>query len=89
MPALVSLGQSKFDYFPVGLGFDEFVVVPYTDSSLKQVAFSIYGLVPLSDQKEWSQGFIEILKLRYHALGKAQVPHGNIVIYKIIKDYTS
>ena len=89
MPALVSLGQSKFDYFPVGLGFDEFVVVPYTDSSLKQVAFSIYGLVPLSDQKEWSQGFIEILKLRYHALGKAQGPQGNIVIYKIIKDYTS
>jgi hypothetical protein len=89
MPAILSTGQSKFDYFPVGLGSDEYVIVPYTDSSLKQVAFSVYGLVPLSDQKEWSKGFVEILKLKYNALGKAQGPRGDIVMYKIIQDAKS
>jgi hypothetical protein len=83
MTALLASGQSKFDYFPVGLGVDDYVIVPFVDQSRQEVAFSVYGLVPVMDRKKWSAVYIKLLNSKYTAIASTSGSQGPIVVYRL------
>jgi hypothetical protein len=83
MPALTEKGIQKVSYFPMGLGLNEIVVVPFTDESYEKIEISLYGLVPEQDRELWSSNLTEILDLKYLRLTTYSGPLGNFAIYKI------
>ena len=85
MPALVSEGASKIDAFPIGVGSSELVVVPFKDDSFSAIEFSLYGLVPVGDQRAWSFLFMDILGREYVQESKHSGSYGHIAIYILKK----
>jgi hypothetical protein len=82
MPALTLLGFEKIDYFPIGLGFNHIVIVPFTDATFSRVEISLYGLVPEADRSIWSSKIMNILKERYVQKSNYVGQLGNIAIYE-------
>jgi acyl carrier protein len=66
MPALTYAGFRDIDYFPIGLGYNDVVFVPYVDNSFEEVEISLYGQVPAVDRGEWSSIISAILKEKYN-----------------------
>lgn len=81
MPAIVSDGLRKIEYFPVGVGASDVVVVPFTDSSFEVVEVSIYGLVPVESRPVFSQQIKEILAKSYVKVWQGSGNFGYITIY--------
>lgn len=81
MPVLVSEGASKVDAFPIGVGSAELVVVPFTDDSFNAIEFSLFGLVPVEDQRDWSALFMNILEREYVQESKHSGSYGHIALF--------
>jgi hypothetical protein len=81
MPSLTSVGFGSIDYFPVGVGSDDLLVVPFTDPDFTKVEVSIYGLVPIESRDKWSRTILEVLEKSYKLISKKSGSFGNIAIY--------
>jgi len=82
MPVLTSLGFGSIDYFPVGLGSTELVIVPFTDDTFANVEVSFYGLVAMENREKWSKTILDIIGNSYSLISKKSGYFGNIAIYK-------
>lgn len=82
MPALVDNDLRNIDYFPVGVGEDDLVVVPYTDINLNVIEVSIYGLVPIENRPIWSDKIQKILDKSYIRVNSASGNFGYLAIYR-------
>lgn len=82
MPAILTNGLRKIEYFPVGVGASDLVVVPFTDSSFEVVEVSIYGLVPIESRPIFSQQIKEILAKSYVKVWQGSGNFGFIAIYE-------
>ena len=83
MPALTYAGIRDIDYFPVGLGYNNFIFVPYVDNSFEMVDISLYGQVPTVDRDEWSSIISTILRAKYNQIERYTGPLGNIAVYQL------
>ena len=83
MPSLVERGLRKIDYFPVGLGFNELLIVPFTDDTYSTVEISLYGLVSEEDQLIWSSTILRILNSRYVETKRYTGVLGHVIIYEL------
>jgi hypothetical protein len=81
MPSLTSVGFGSIDYFPVGVGSDDLLIVPFTDPDFTKVEVSIYGLVPIESRDKWSRTILEVLEKSYKLMSKKSGGFGNIAIY--------
>jgi hypothetical protein len=83
MTVLTYSGIRDVDYFPIGLGDNDVVFVPYTDDSFKDVEISLFGLVPEVDRGEWSNIISSILKEKYNLIQSYSGALGNIAVYHL------
>jgi hypothetical protein len=81
MPSLTSIGFGSVDYFPVGVGSDDLLVVPFTDPDFTNVEVSIYGLVPIESRDKWSRTILAVIENSYKLISKKSGSFGNIAIY--------
>ncbi len=84
MPSLTSVGFGSIDYFPVGVGSDDLLVVPFTDPDFTNVEVSIYGLVPIESRDKWSRTILAVIENSYQLISKKSGSFGNIAIYEKI-----
>lgn len=82
MPALTSRGFGSINYFPIGVGSDELVVVPFIDDKFTNIDVSIYGLVPIESREKWSQIILGELTQSYRLVYQASGITGNIAIFQ-------
>ena len=82
MPALTSRGFGSINYFPIGVGSDELVVVPFIDDKFTNIDVSIYGLVPIESREKWSQIILGELTQSYRMVYQASGITGNIAIFQ-------
>lgn len=86
MPALTSLGFGSIDYFPIGLGSSELVIVPFTDDKFTNVEVSFYGLVPMENREKWSKTILDIIGSSYDLISSKSGYLGNIALYERISN---
>lgn len=82
MPALTSLGFGSINYFPIGLGSDYLIVVPYTDDKFTKIEASFYGLVPIENRDTWSKVIIEELRRSYKVILNRSGSFGHVAIFE-------
>jgi hypothetical protein len=82
MPALTSLGFGSIDYFPIGVGYNRIVVVPFTNSNFNEVEISIYGLVPEGNRLLLSNEIVSNLRKSYVLLAERSGSFGNFAVYR-------
>jgi hypothetical protein len=82
MPALVTNGLRKIDYFPVGVGEVQTIVVPFTDDGFDVVEVSIYGLVPVESRPIFSEEIKRILANSYVKVWQGSGNFGYLAIYE-------
>jgi hypothetical protein len=87
LPALVAEGASRVDIFPIGVGIADLVVVPFVDESFNEIEFSLYGLVPIADQKTWSAKFNKILESEYVRSSTHSGSYGHVALYLLKNHY--
>jgi hypothetical protein len=80
MPTLTSTGFGSINYFPIGLGSDDLIVVPYTDETFTRIEVSIYGLVPAANRDTWSKVITEELGRSYKKILKRSGSYGHVGI---------
>lgn len=84
MPALTSMGFGSVNYFPIGVGSDDLLVVPFADDMFTNIEVSIYGLVPIESRDRWSEVILGELNQSYKILLKRSGFYGNIVLFEKI-----
>lgn len=84
MPAGVHSGFTRIDYFPVGIGQSEYLLVPFIDSEYSQVEFSLFGLVPEKNRAKWSSAILNEINKSYVEFAKYNGTYGFISVYKMI-----
>lgn len=82
MPSLAASGFRLVDYFPVGVGVNEIIIVPFTDSTFRTVEISLYGLVPEANRNLWSDAILLEVQKRYVMKFKSGGYFGNYAIYE-------
>ena len=82
MPALTRIGFGSIDYFPIGLGNSDFVVVPFTTDEFNFVEISIYGLVPAENRELWSRTILTSLNESYREISRGSGSYGNVIVYR-------
>ena len=84
MPILTSMGFGSIDYFPINLGSNDLLVVPYTDVEFTKIEVSFYGLLPIESREIWSQITLDKLNKSYKMLSKKSGGYGHIAIFEKI-----
>jgi len=82
MPLSLSNGMTKMSYFPVGIGQSEYLIVPFTDEKFTSVEFSLYGLVPAKDRKDWSDTILGAIEKSYSKIRTYSGSYGFVGLYK-------
>ena len=82
MPLSLSNGMTKMSYFPVGIGQSEYLIVPFTDEKFTSVEFSLYGLVPTKDRKDWSDSILRAIEKSYSKIRTYSGSYGFVGLYK-------
>ena len=84
MPALTAVGFGSIDYFPIGVGQNRLIIVPFTTVNFDEVEISIYGLVPEKNRLLWSNEILKTLRKDYSLVTKKSGIYGHIAIFKKI-----
>jgi len=84
MPALTSRGFGSVNYFPIGVGSDDLLVVPFVDDMFTKIEVSIYGLVPIESRDRWSEVILEEITQSYKIVSKRSGFYGNIALFEKI-----
>ena len=82
-PTALSLGFSKISYFPVDVGVSQYVVAPYTPTSINYPDVTIYGLTPESNRIPWGRELQEVLNTRYDVLSEDMAQGSKFIIYRL------
>ena len=82
MPALTRVGFGSIDYFPIGLGNNDVVIVPFTTDEFNVVEISIYGLVPVETRELWSRIILDLVGKSYVEISRGSGYYGNVIAYK-------
>lgn len=82
MPTLTATGFGSINYFPIGVGSDDLIVVPYTDNTFAKIEVSIYGLLPAESRETWSKVIMEELMRSYKTIIKKSTSYGYVAIFE-------
>jgi hypothetical protein len=89
MPALVSSGRTKVDYFPVGVGHNDYVFASYINGFPDSPDVSIFGAVPTELRPIWSSCIQKVLDSQYQVVGNWRTGGGLISLFKKIQPLES
>jgi hypothetical protein len=86
MPALTYQGIRDIDYFPIGLGENDLIFVPFTDGTFDKVQFDLFGQVPTMDRDMWSKIILGVIEEKYIQIKKYNGSLGSVAVYQRKKD---
>ncbi len=81
MPTLTSLGFRTIDYFPIGIGDNEIIIVPYLDETEQEIDVVFYGQLPREYRNLWSERILNELNESYVRVSFLKESFGNFAIY--------
>jgi hypothetical protein len=84
MPALIGSGRTDIDYYPVGVGTNEYVIASYLLDSPNRPDVSIFGSVPSELRPIWSGCIQRVLDSKYKSIGNWRTGGGVISLYQKI-----
>ncbi len=82
MPTLLLHSHRKLEMFPVGIGINDYLIVPYSTEEFLDVEYTFNGAISLKNQKLWSNCIKNILNDSYVEQKKAPTVLGNYILYK-------
>ena len=82
MPTLLLHSHRKLEMFPVGIGINDYLIVPYSTEEFLEVEYTFNGAISLKNQKLWSNCIKNILNDSYVEQKKAPTVVGNYILYK-------
>ncbi len=82
MPTLLLHGHRKLEVFPVGIGINDYLIIPYNTEEFLEVEYTFNGAISLENQKLWSNCIKNIVNEAYVEQKKAPVEIGNFILYK-------
>jgi hypothetical protein len=89
MPALVGSGRTNIDYFPVGVGHNNYVFASYVNDFPDSPDVSIFGAVPTELRPIWSNCIQKVLDSQYELVGSWRTGGGLISLFKRIQPHES
>lgn len=84
-PVLLNAGFKKIDYFPVGVGYSDYLLVPLTSSLDQNPDISIYGLMPKAIQNISGGCFQEKINNSYQRVQKTNLLGTDFILYSRIQ----
>ena len=84
LPTLMIQGHRTLEIFPVGIGLNKYLIVPFLTEDFLEVEYTFNGTISLENQKIWSSCIKKILENNYIELKKSPTQIGNYVLYKKI-----
>lgn len=81
MPTLTNLGFRTLDYFPIGIGDNDIIIVPFLDDMGQELDILFYGQLPQENVNTWSERIFSELDKDYVRLNFFREPFGNFAIY--------
>jgi hypothetical protein len=81
MPILTQLGFRKVDYFPIGVGSSEYIVLPLMKDNLSEIDVLLYGHFTVEKNEILSRLIRRKLNSEYSKLHQIQGPYGTFELY--------
>jgi hypothetical protein len=82
MPTLFIHGDRHVELFPVGIGVNDYLIIPFKTRDFLEVDYNYNGLIPIDNQKIWSSCIKDILEKEYIEKAKSSEMIGNYILYK-------
>lgn len=82
MPTLLVHGHRRVEMFPVGIGVNEYLIIPFLNHDYLEVDYNFNGLIPLEHRKIWSSCIRDILERDYVEKARTSEVIGNYILYK-------